>query len=72
MKEIWISTPFITLGQLLKYAGLLQSGGEVKHFLAMNEITVNQVLENRRGRKCFPGDTIVINQKTSLKIGIKS
>jgi S4 domain protein YaaA len=71
MKQILISTPFITLGQLLKYAGMLQSGGEIKHFLAQNAITVNQVEENRRGRKLYPGDEIIINQTVSLRIGPK-
>ncbi|MDD3112951.1 MAG: RNA-binding S4 domain-containing protein [Candidatus Izemoplasmatales bacterium] len=72
MKEIWITTPFITLGQALKYAGLLQSGGEIKLYLASNTITVNQTPENRRGRKLYPGDVIHINQQIALKIGIKS
>lgn len=72
MKTISINSAFITLGQLLKYANLLQSGGEAKGFIATNQITVNQVEESRRGRKIYPGDVVVINQTTSLRITKKN
>ena len=68
MKTIRIHSEFITLGQLLKYADVLQSGGEVKIFLSENQVWVNQILENRRGRKLFPGDKIDINRQTLLVI----
>ncbi|MCO7175274.1 S4 domain-containing protein YaaA [Sporolactobacillus kofuensis] len=51
---------FITLGQLLKYEGLIQTGGEAKHFLSENEIFVNDEHENRRGKKLYEGDRIKI------------
>ena len=41
MKEIKIDSEFITLGQFLKFADLVSSGGEVRAFLAENEISVN-------------------------------
>jgi ribosome-associated protein len=49
---------YITLGQLLKVAGLVGSGGEAKLLLADGGITVNGEPEDRRGRKLRPGDTI--------------
>ncbi|NCA97329.1 MAG: S4 domain-containing protein YaaA [Bacteroidia bacterium] len=49
--EIRISTDFITLGQLLKIADLIGSGGEAKSYLATHQILVEGVDDNRRGRK---------------------
>lgn len=72
MKKITITSPYITLGQLLKFANVIQSGGETKFFLSENKITVNNVEDNRRGRKCYPGDQIVINQEEPLLIEKKS
>ena len=60
MEIIPLRGPFITLGQLLKYAGIVGSGGDVKSFLAETSITVNSEHENRRGRKLYPGDTVVV------------
>ncbi len=68
MQKILITSPFITLGQLLKFANIIQSGGETKFYLSENEITVNGILDNRRGKKCYPGDIIIINKKTTLQI----
>lgn len=71
MKKIGIISEYITLGQLLKFADVIQGGGEVKFFLATNKILVNQVPEDRRGRKLYPGDVIDINRKTQLQISKK-
>lgn len=68
MKIIEITSPYITLGQLLKFANVIQSGGETKFYLMENTITVNGELDNRRGKKCYPGDIIIINNKIQLKI----
>ncbi len=61
MTPIEITTPFITLGQLLKFINLASSGGEVKALLASAQIFVNDEPENRRGKKCYPGDQIQID-----------
>lgn len=68
MKKIPISSEFITLGQLLKFADVIQSGGETKYFLAVNRILVNNQAENRRGRKLYPGDIIDIKSQLQFLI----
>ncbi len=70
MQKIKIQTEFITLGQLLKYASILQSGGEVKSFLAVTKVTVNAVFDNRRGRKLYPGDRVSIGVKPPIELVI--
>ena len=63
IKEVKIDSEFITLGQFLKYADLVSSGGEVREFLVENKITVNNEAENRRGRKLYRNDLVYINDK---------
>ena len=55
---ISIHTEYITLGQLLKFAGVVDSGSEAKIFLATHEILVNEKPDNRRGRKLRSGDIV--------------
>ena len=50
----------IRLGQLLKAAGLVESGGEAKAVLAEGLVTVNGEVETRRGRQLAPGDVIAL------------
>ena len=54
-EKIFISTEYITLAQFLKLSGIISNGGEAKFFLLENEVIVNHELENRRGRKLYPG-----------------
>jgi ribosome-associated protein len=68
MKKVQITSEYITLGQLLKFAGVISNGGEAKFYLAENQILVNQAEDNRRGRKLYPGDSIDINRKIQLMI----
>ena len=48
----------VRLGQLLKLAGIVDGGGEVKTFLADHEVLVNGEPETRRGRQLRPGDVV--------------
>ena len=62
MKEIKITTEYITLGQFLKFASITGSGGETKIFLADYEIKVNSELEARRGKKLRINDVIEVEE----------
>lgn len=59
-KEIEISTEYIPLGQFLKLAEIIQTGGMAKWFLSEHEIFVNGEPENRRGKKLKNNDIIDI------------
>jgi ribosome-associated protein len=58
MREIVISSDMIRLGQLLKLAGVVDAGGELKDFLGAERVLVNGVQERRRGRQLHPGDVV--------------
>lgn len=55
---------YITLGQFLKLQDIVQSGGEAKHLIHTFSIQVNGVDDNRRGRKLYSGDVVVIDGAT--------
>jgi ribosome-associated protein len=71
VKKIGISTEYITLGQLLKLADCIGSGGEAKSFLQETKVLVNGEPDNRRGRKIVPGDTVQVEGFDSFTVGIR-
>ncbi|CAM5798124.1 MULTISPECIES: S4 domain-containing protein YaaA [Brevibacillus] len=68
MREVSIQTEYIALGQFLKLADLIDTGGMAKAFLAEVPIQVNGEEENRRGRKLYPGDEIDVEGHGRYKV----
>jgi ribosome-associated protein len=60
--DVAISTDTIRLGQLLKLAGLVDSGSDAKFLLAGGEVAVNGETEVRRGRQLRPGDVVALGE----------
>ena len=58
MKEISITTEFIKLDQLMKFADMVQSGGEAKRLIAQELVLVNDEICTQRGKKLRSGDYI--------------
>lgn len=67
-KKFKIETEYITLGQFLKLAELIDSGGMAKWFLSEYKIIVNGEQDQRRGRKLRVGDQINIQNAGSFII----
>ena len=65
---ISIDTEMITLGQFLKLADVIQSGGMAKWFLSEHEVLVNDESDNRRGRKLYVGDVVEIEGFGSFQV----
>lgn len=59
-KRVGIDTDFITLGQFLKLAGVIQTGGMAKWFLSEHDVYINGEEDSRRGRKLREGDRVDI------------
>ena len=60
MKKITIQDEFITLGQFLKLADCISTGGMAKPFLAETKVFVNGESEQRRGKKLYHQDIIKV------------
>jgi ribosome-associated protein len=57
-RDVPIRGEMIRLGQLLKHAGLVGSGGDARALLEAGEVTVNGEPESRRGRQLHRGDVV--------------
>ena len=60
MEKIRITTEFIKLDALLKFAGLCETGGEAKG----GAVKVNGEVCTMRGKKCRAGDTVELDGQT--------
>jgi ribosome-associated protein len=58
MEIIKIKDEFIKLGQVMKLAGLVESGVEAKIEIQEGFVKVNGEVEVQRGKKIYPGDVI--------------
>lgn len=60
MKEIEksITTEFIKLDALLKFAGIADTGGHAKELVQSGMVKVNGEVCTMRGKKIRPGDTV--------------
>lgn len=67
-QEIGVQGDYITLGQLLKVAGMVGSGGEAKAYLAETAVQVNGEPEQRRGRKLRPGDVVTVPGQKPIRL----
>lgn len=55
-----ITTEFIKLDQLLKFAGIAWSGAEAKDMVLNGIVSVNGNICTMRGKKIRPGDVVVV------------
>jgi ribosome-associated protein len=58
LNRIEITGELITLGQFLKFAGIVDSGGDARALLDDEGVLVNGDIEVRRGRKLRDGDVV--------------
>lgn len=66
METIEISTPFIKLDALLKFAALAGTGGEAKSAVQEGLVSVNGETCTQRGKKIYPGDKVSLGGETVL------
>ena len=64
MDTIQINTEFIKLDSLLKFAGMVEPGGEAKELIQAGQVKLNGQVCTMRGKKCVPGDEIELDGRT--------
>ena len=64
IEDVPIGSEMIRLGQFLKFAGLLDSGGNVKEAIIDGYVTVNGEVERRRGRQLQVGDVVTFEGRS--------
>jgi ribosome-associated protein len=63
MEKIQITTEYIKLDQLLKWANIVGSGSDAKHIIIEEMVKVNGEIETRRGKKIRVGDIVEFDGK---------
>ena len=67
IRDVAVREDGIRLGQLLKLAGLVDAGSDVRPLLAEGIVTVGGRVETRRGRQLKTGDVVAVgDQKVRL------
>lgn len=67
MEEIKLRDEYIKLGQVLKVAGLVESGVDAKFVIQDGLVKVNGQVDTQRGKKLYEGD-IVEFENSQIKI----
>ena len=62
-EKIKITTEFIKLDALLKFASLVGSGGEAKQLIQDGMVLVNGEVCTMRGKKIRPGDKVSLGDE---------
>lgn len=62
--DVSIGGDVIRLGQFLKFAGLLDSGGDVKEAIIDGYVKVNGEVDRRRGRQLHPDDVVTFEGRS--------
>lgn len=65
METVNITTPMIQLDQFLKWASILQSGGEIRFLLDEKKIFVNGILCNAKRKNS------ILETKLKLKVSVR-
>ena len=65
-ERIQITTEFIKLDQLLKFANVVATGGEAKMAIQDGDVTVNGEVCTMRGKKIRPGDRVELGGEIAL------
>ena len=68
VRMVEISKEPVELYKILKFEGMVTSGGQAKGVVAAGQVLVNGKVETQKRKKIVAGDTIEFN---SRKIGIK-
>ena len=67
-ETIQITTEFIKLDALLKFANVVMTGGEAKNIIQEGDGSVNGEVCTMRGKKIRPGDTVEIGGDVRLNV----
>lgn len=61
MENVAITTEYIKLDQLLKFAGIAESGAMAKEMIFDEIVSVNGEVCTMRGKKIRPGDAVEVD-----------
>ena len=66
LSKISIKTKYIKLDQLLKFTGMMETGGQAKEVILEGRVKVNGEECTMRGKKISNGDTVLVDDMAFL------
>jgi len=66
--KIGIKTDYITFANLMKYAGILQTGGQAIELIEAGMVTLNKQIITEKRKKIYPGDIVVIKEQYEITV----
>jgi len=66
--NIGITTEFITIDKLLKFSGVVDSGGQAFQLVLDGLIKINNTPIHEKRKKVFPGDVVLIDNQVMLVV----
>ena len=70
MRKIDISDEPIDLCKILKFANMVDSGGEAKYVISEGKVTVNGNVETKKRKKIFSGDVVEFGDE-KIRVQVK-
>lgn len=70
MRDVEVSIEPVELYKILKFEGMVSSGGEAKSVIAEGQVLVNGKVETRKRKKIISGDVIEFG-KEKIRIQLK-
>ena len=72
MRDVEISKEPVELHKILKFEGMVSSGGEAKSAIAEGQVLVNGKVETRKRKKIVSGDTVEYgNEKIRIQLKLE-
>lgn len=68
MKRVEIETAYIKLDQLLKFSGILETGGQAKILIKQGNVKVNGDMTTERGKKILKGDKVEVKDMEKILV----
>ena len=63
MKDVELTKEPVELYKILKFEGMVTSGGEAKNAIAEGKVTVNGIVETQKTKKIVSGDIIEFGEE---------
>ena len=63
IESCYVQPPYITLQNLLKFAGICETGGQAKEVILNGMVSVNNEICLSRGKKLYAHDIVSLNDQ---------
>ncbi len=66
--SVGITTEFITISNLLKYAGILETGGQAHEAIEAGVVFLNDTKVTEKRKKVYPNDIVIFDDQIEITV----